>query len=150
MTWKCVASGDIATHILISSTRWRQVISCKPWPLYPQERSASTYQIGVWVGSWAGLDLMVKRKVPTVAALHKSWVLGHCDTFLDGTFKFIPIILTWRVKADRQNNFYIPFIDRQNNVFIPFIYLSPSLVFLLLHSHTFYFINTILPPFCLK
>jgi hypothetical protein len=36
-----------------------------PWLLYPRERAPSTHWIGVWVGSKAVLDEVVKRKIPS-------------------------------------------------------------------------------------
>jgi hypothetical protein len=58
-------SGGIAPRILELDTRWRWVVSFTPRPLYPRKRAPDTYWIGSWVGPRAGLDAVVKRKVPS-------------------------------------------------------------------------------------
>jgi len=40
-------------------------VSFTPRPLYPGERPPNTHWIGGWVGSRAGLDAVVKRKIPS-------------------------------------------------------------------------------------
>jgi hypothetical protein len=55
----------IAPCILDLGTRWRWVVSLTPRPLYPRERAPGTHWIGGWVGPRAGLDGVVKRKIPS-------------------------------------------------------------------------------------
>jgi hypothetical protein len=57
--------GGIAPRILDFSNGWRWVVSFTPRPLYPRERSLCTHWIEVWVGARAGLDTVVKRKIPS-------------------------------------------------------------------------------------
>jgi len=45
--------------------RWRWVVSFTPRPLYYWERTPDTHRKGGWVGPRAGLDAMVKRKIPS-------------------------------------------------------------------------------------
>jgi len=40
------------------------VVSFTHRPLYPRERTRGTHWIGGWVGPSAGLDTVVKRKIP--------------------------------------------------------------------------------------
>jgi len=56
-------SGGIALRILNFSTRCRSVVSFMPWLLHPTKRT-DTHWIGGWVGSRAGLDVVVKKKIP--------------------------------------------------------------------------------------
>jgi hypothetical protein len=62
--------GDIAPRILDLSTRWRWVVSFMPQLLYPRERTPGTNWIGGWVGPKAGLDMVVKRKIPSLTGTH--------------------------------------------------------------------------------
>jgi hypothetical protein len=55
-------SGDIVTRILdLSTGDWS--ISC-PGHFTPRERVPGIHWIGGWVGFRAGLDKVVKRKIP--------------------------------------------------------------------------------------
>jgi len=54
-------SGDIAPRILDLGTRWR----CgQLHALAVRERAPGTHWIGDWMGPKAGLDAVVKRKIP--------------------------------------------------------------------------------------
>jgi hypothetical protein len=57
-------SGDIAQWILDLGTRWKWMVGITPRPLFFQEKSPGIHWIGGWVGSRAGLDAVVKRKIP--------------------------------------------------------------------------------------
>jgi hypothetical protein len=52
-------SGCIAPRILDLNTRWRWVVSFMPRPLYLRD------WIGGGMGPRAGLDTVVKRKIPS-------------------------------------------------------------------------------------
>jgi hypothetical protein len=41
------------------------MVSFKTRPLYPRERASVIHCIGGWVGSRAGLDAVVERKIPS-------------------------------------------------------------------------------------
>jgi hypothetical protein len=41
------------------------MVSFTPRPLYPQEKSLGTNWIEGWVGPIAGLDTVLKRKIPS-------------------------------------------------------------------------------------
>jgi hypothetical protein len=58
-------SGGIDPRILDLGTRRGWVVNFTPLPLYPEERAPDTHSIGDWVGSRAGLDVVVKRKIPS-------------------------------------------------------------------------------------
>jgi hypothetical protein len=53
-------SGDIAPRIFDLGTRWRRVVSFTPRPLYPHGNN-----LPYPVGSRAGLNAVVKRKIPS-------------------------------------------------------------------------------------
>jgi hypothetical protein len=56
-------SGGIAPRILDLDTRWRWVVSFTPWPFYPQ--GEGTHWIGDCLDPRAGLDVVVRKKVPS-------------------------------------------------------------------------------------
>jgi len=58
-------SGGITLRLLDLSTRWRWVVSFMPQPLYPWGKSPDTQWTGGWVGPRAGLDAVVKRRIPS-------------------------------------------------------------------------------------
>jgi hypothetical protein len=58
-------SGGIVPRILDLGTRWRWVISFTSRSLYPQGKTPGTHWIGSWVGSTAGMDAVVRRKIPS-------------------------------------------------------------------------------------
>jgi hypothetical protein len=60
-----LGNGGIAPRILDLGTRWRWVFSFMPRPLTPRERAPGTHWIIRWVGPGAGLDAVVKRKIPS-------------------------------------------------------------------------------------
>jgi hypothetical protein len=60
-----LGNGGIAPRILDLGTRWRWVVSFTPLPPYPWERAPGTLWIGGWVGPRAGMDAVVKRKIPS-------------------------------------------------------------------------------------
>jgi hypothetical protein len=41
------------------------MVSVKLRPLYPRDKAPGTHWIGGWVGPRAGLNAVVKRKIPT-------------------------------------------------------------------------------------
>jgi hypothetical protein len=49
----------------LSSTHSHSLVSFTLQPLYPQGKSPGTQWLGGWVGSRAGLDAVVKRKIPS-------------------------------------------------------------------------------------
>jgi hypothetical protein len=55
------ASGCVAPYILDPGTWWRWVVSST----LPRERAPGTHWVGDWVGSTAGLDAVVKEKIPS-------------------------------------------------------------------------------------
>jgi hypothetical protein len=59
-------SGSIAPCILDLGTRLRWVVSFTSRPLYPQRKTAGTHSRGFWVVPRAGLDTVVKRKIPSL------------------------------------------------------------------------------------
>jgi hypothetical protein len=59
-------SGGIAPRILNLVTRWRWVVSFTPRYFAPRERSPGTDWLGGWVGPRAGLDTVVKIKIPSL------------------------------------------------------------------------------------
>jgi hypothetical protein len=58
-------SGGIAPRILDLGTRWRWVVSSLSGRFTPRERAPGTRLIGGSVGPSAGLDAVVKRKIPS-------------------------------------------------------------------------------------
>jgi hypothetical protein len=58
-------SGGIAPRILDLGTRWRSVSVSRPSRFTPGERASDTHSTEAWVGSRAGLDTVVKEKVPS-------------------------------------------------------------------------------------
>jgi hypothetical protein len=58
-------SGGIAPCILDFDTRWRSVVSFTIRPLYPQGKSPWYPLIGGWVDPRAGLDAVVRIKIPS-------------------------------------------------------------------------------------
>jgi hypothetical protein len=59
-------SWDIAPCILNLDTRWRQVVSFTPLPLYPGEAAPVAHCVGVWMGPRAGLGAMENRKISSL------------------------------------------------------------------------------------
>jgi hypothetical protein len=59
-------SGGIEPRILDLGTRLRWVVSFTSRPLYPWDRAPGTHWIGGWVVTRAGLDAVVKRKIPSL------------------------------------------------------------------------------------
>jgi hypothetical protein len=59
-----LGSGGIALCMLDLGTRWRCEVSFTPWLLYLRERAPGTHWIGGWVDPRAGLDTVVRRKIP--------------------------------------------------------------------------------------
>jgi hypothetical protein len=55
----------ICTHSLTSALDAGEWWSFMPLPLYLRKRAPSTYWIGGWVDPRAGLDALVKRKIPS-------------------------------------------------------------------------------------
>jgi hypothetical protein len=51
-----LGSGSIASTLVLDGDEWSA--------LTPRERAPHTYWIGGWVGPRAGLDVVVKRKIP--------------------------------------------------------------------------------------
>jgi hypothetical protein len=62
------------THSLISALDVGGV-SFTPRPLYPTEKAPGFHWIGGWVGLKAGLDTVVKRKIPQTFKLWTKAVL---------------------------------------------------------------------------
>jgi len=62
-------SGSIAPRILWPLHWWRWVVSFTPRPLYPRRTAPDTHWIGGWVGTRAGLDTVVKRKIPAPSGI---------------------------------------------------------------------------------
>jgi hypothetical protein len=61
-------NGATAPRILNLGTRWRWVVRFMPLALYlppSGERAPGIHLIGAWVGPRAGLDAVVKRKIPS-------------------------------------------------------------------------------------
>jgi hypothetical protein len=58
-------SGCIEPGILDLDTRWRKVVSFMPGRFIPMERALDTYCTGGWVGVRAGLNTVVRRKIPS-------------------------------------------------------------------------------------
>jgi hypothetical protein len=73
------ASGgvDVQIHIFLISAlaggEWSASSSCR---FIPRERARGAHLIGGWVGPWAGLDDLEKRKFLTLPGL-KLWPLGR-------------------------------------------------------------------------
>jgi hypothetical protein len=65
-----LGSGGIAPRIFDLGTRWRWVVSFTLRLLYPQVKSP---WIGGWVGSRAGLDAVVKTKIPSACRDSNPW-----------------------------------------------------------------------------
>jgi hypothetical protein len=59
-------SGGIVPRILDLGTRRRWVVSFTPRPLYSQGKNPGIHWIRGWVDPRAGLDAVVKRKIPPV------------------------------------------------------------------------------------
>jgi hypothetical protein len=57
-------NGRIASRILDLGTRWEWSAS-RPSRFTPREKAPGIYWIGSWVGPRAGLDAVVKRKIPS-------------------------------------------------------------------------------------
>jgi hypothetical protein len=60
-----LGSGDMLPRILDLGTRWRWVVSFTPGHFTPRERAPGTHWIGSWMGPRAGLDTVLKRKIPS-------------------------------------------------------------------------------------
>jgi hypothetical protein len=58
-------SEDTAPRNLHLGTSWRVMVSFTNRPLYPRERDPGTHWIGGCIGPRAGLDAVVKRKIPS-------------------------------------------------------------------------------------
>jgi hypothetical protein len=56
-----------STHSLASALDWGEWSASRPGRFIPKERASGTHWIGGWVGPRAGLDAVVKRKIPTTA-----------------------------------------------------------------------------------
>jgi len=56
--------GSIAPRILDLGTRWRWLVRFTPGGFTPRGRAPGTHWIRGWVGPRAGLDAVVKRKIP--------------------------------------------------------------------------------------
>jgi hypothetical protein len=79
-------------------TRWRWVVSFKPWHLYPRElKPPSTHWLGDWVGNIADLDAVEKRKVlllpgfeprPSSVVNAQTSVLFHMRVWICGLSTF--------------------------------------------------------------
>jgi hypothetical protein len=65
-------SGGVAPRIVSLGTRWRWLVSFTPRTLYPQGRASSTHWIGGWAGTRAGLEAVVRRKIPSRDSNHWS------------------------------------------------------------------------------
>lgn len=48
--WRHLGTGSLAPCTLYLGTKWRQVVSCTPWPHCPRGRAPSTYYTRGWVG----------------------------------------------------------------------------------------------------
>jgi hypothetical protein len=59
-------SGGVAPRILNLGARQGWMVSFTPRPLYPQERALRYHWIWGCVGPRAGLDAVVKRKIPSL------------------------------------------------------------------------------------
>jgi len=60
-------SGCIAPAFLISALEGGQWSASRPGRFTPREMARVTYCTGGWVGPSAGLDTVVKRKIPSSA-----------------------------------------------------------------------------------
>jgi hypothetical protein len=58
-------SGCIVPRILILELDGSEWSVSRPCHFAPRERATGTQWIGVWVGPRAGLDAVVKRKIPS-------------------------------------------------------------------------------------
>jgi hypothetical protein len=58
-------SGCIAPCILDLGTNGGEWSASRPGRFTPRERAFGTHWIGGWVGPGAGLDAVVKRKIPS-------------------------------------------------------------------------------------
>jgi hypothetical protein len=67
-------SGGIAPRILDLGTKRRWVVSFTPRLLYPRERTSRSHCRGGWVGPTAGLDAVVKKKIPSP---YRTWTRYH-------------------------------------------------------------------------
>jgi hypothetical protein len=65
-------SGGISPRILDFGTRWEWSAS-RPGRFTPRERASSTNCIGGWVDPRAGLDAVVKRKIPSSCRDSNPW-----------------------------------------------------------------------------
>jgi hypothetical protein len=63
--WRRIGGGGIAPRILVLGTKRRWVVSLTTRPLFSRERASGTHHIGSLVSPRAGLDSVVKRKIPT-------------------------------------------------------------------------------------
>jgi hypothetical protein len=71
------------------------VVSFTHRPLYPRETAPSTHWIGGWVGPRAGLDAVVKRKIPSPCG---EWNPGRSARSLVTILTELPRLTLW----DRQ------------------------------------------------
>jgi hypothetical protein len=55
-----------STHSLISALDGGELSASRPGRSTPRERDPVTHWIGGWVGPRAGLDMVSKRKIPTL------------------------------------------------------------------------------------
>jgi hypothetical protein len=58
-------SGGTAPRITDLGTRWRWVVSFTAGRFTPREGAPGNHLIGSWVGLRAGLEAVVKRKIPS-------------------------------------------------------------------------------------
>jgi hypothetical protein len=58
-------SGGIAPRILTSALDGVEWSASRPDRFAPRERAHGTYWLGGWMGPGAGLDTVVKRKIPS-------------------------------------------------------------------------------------
>jgi hypothetical protein len=58
-------SRSIPPRIHSLGARWRRVVSFTSEPLYPSGKTPDTHWIRGWVGPRAGLDAVVKKKIPS-------------------------------------------------------------------------------------
>jgi hypothetical protein len=90
--------GGIAPRILDLGTRWGEQSASRSGRLTPRERAPGSHRIGGWVDPRAGLDAMVRRKIPSTCQdsnLRSSSLLQCYTTNISRLHHKIRVLLGW-------------------------------------------------------
>jgi hypothetical protein len=87
-------SRGIAPLILNFSARWSWVVNNTPRPFYTPEKNTGLQRIGGWVGTWASLDILEKKKVCCFCWDSNPHRPAHSPVSILTTISWFPVALS--------------------------------------------------------